>query len=78
MLKRTSPTNDYRISFLWVLIWKYLFCPSGKPTVEYLALARSLSVVHVHDLGVMFLGSIYRWLNITINEALLSKLNDIL
>lgn len=60
---------------MWVLICKYLVCPSsGKTTIEYLALARSLSVGNVHGLGVMFLGSIYRWLNIAVSDAPLSKL----
>lgn len=61
---------------MWVLICKYLFCPSsGKPTIEYLALARSLSVGNIHGLGVMFLGSLYRWLNIAVSDAPLSKFN---
>ncbi|XP_075496156.1 uncharacterized protein LOC142533314 [Primulina tabacum] len=75
-LKRTSPISEERISFMWVLICKYLFCPSsGKPTMEYLALARSLSVGHVHGLGVMFLGSLYHWSNVAVNDAPLSKLS---
>lgn len=63
---------------MWVLIW-YLFCPSsGKPTIEYLAMARSLSFGNVHGLGVMFLGSIYHWLTIVVSDAPLSKLNGVL
>lgn len=75
-LKRTSPTSDERIEFMWVLICMYLFCPSsGKPTIEYLALTRSLSVGNIHGIGLMFLGSLYRWLNIAVSDAPLSKLN---
>ncbi|XP_075478287.1 uncharacterized protein LOC142519228 [Primulina tabacum] len=78
-LKRTSPTSEERISFMWVLICKYLFCPSsGKPTMEYLALARSLSAGNVHGLGVMFLGSLYHWLNVAVNEVPLSRLNGVM
>ncbi|XP_073061902.1 uncharacterized protein [Primulina eburnea] len=46
--------------------------------MEYLALVRSLSVGHVHGLGVMFLGSLYRWLNVVVNDVPLSKLNGAL
>lgn len=78
LLTLTSPSPDERISFMWVLICKYLFGPSfGKTTMEYLPLARSLRVGGIHGLGAMFLGAIYKWLNITVTETPISRLNGV-
>ena len=54
-----DPTLQEHVSFLWVLICRFIFCPaSGKPSLEHLTLARALAAGNSYALGAIFLGSL--------------------
>ena len=61
---RTStgvPSTTEHIEFMWVLICHFLFFPqSGKPSMEYLPLARALAIGRPYALGTNILASVYQ------------------
>ena len=70
-----KPTPQEYVSFLWVLICRFIFCPpSGKPSTEHLTLARALASGNSYALGAMFLGSLYYHLDKCVSEEPFSKI----
>ena len=61
---RTSsgvPSTTEHIKFLWVLLRRFVFFPhSSKPSMEYLPLARALTIEWPHALGTILLASLYQ------------------
>ena len=52
---------DEHVDFLWVLLCRYVFFPSSrKPAMEYLPLAKTLSLGRPYALGTLLLASVYR------------------
>ena len=50
-----------RLSFLWVLLCRYVFFPTFiKPTMKYLPLAKALALGRPYALGTILLASIYQ------------------
>ncbi|KZV39575.1 hypothetical protein F511_02038 [Dorcoceras hygrometricum] len=73
-----EPSITEHIMFLWVLVCQYIFCPiSGKPSVEYLPLACSLSTGKVYNLGAMLLGLFYKGMNSCVANNPLSRLGGV-
>ena len=55
------PSTVEHVEFLWVLLCRYVFCPnSGKPSIEYLPLAKTLALTQPYPLGILLLASIYQ------------------
>ena len=64
-----EPSAEEHIAFLWVLICKYIFCPSSaRPSMEYLPLAKALVHGDHIALGCVFLGSLYSNLRKTVSR----------
>lgn len=70
------PTVTEHIQFLWVLVCKFIICPAGgKPTMEYLPLARSLAIGPSFALGTLLLGSTYHALRKCVTDDPVSKMD---
>ena len=55
------PSIKEHIEFLWVLLCHFVFFPHlGKPSMEYLSLARALAIGWPYALGIIFLASLYQ------------------
>ena len=64
-----EPSAEEHITFLWVLICKYIFYPSSaRPSMEYLPLAKALVHGDHIALGCVFLGSLYSNLRKTVSR----------
>ena len=64
-----KPSTEKYITFLWVLICKYIFCPSStRPSMEYLPLAKALVHGDHVALECVFLGSLYSNLRKIVNR----------
>ena len=70
---RTSirvPSTTEHIEFLWVLLCHFVFFPhSGKPSMEYLPLARALAIGRPYALGTIFLASLYQAMGKYVTEV---------
>ena len=70
--RRTSirvPSTTEHIEFLWVLFFRFVFFPhSGKPSMEYLPLARALAIGQSYALGTIFLASLYQSMGEYVSE----------
>ena len=55
------PSIKEHIESLWVLLFCFVFFPhSGKPSMEYLPLARALAIGRPYALGTIFMASLYQ------------------
>ena len=57
------------IEFPWVLFYRFVFFPhSGKPSIEYLPLARALAIGKPYALGTILLASLYQSIGKYVSE----------
>ncbi|XP_055959740.1 uncharacterized protein LOC126656871 [Mercurialis annua] len=72
----TPPSLEEHTEFLWVLICKFIMCPSsGTPTKEYWKLASNLANGTFVALGPVLLGALYYAFEQSVTTHLLAKLD---
>ncbi|XP_055960678.1 uncharacterized protein LOC126668685 [Mercurialis annua] len=72
----TPPSLEENTEFLWVLICKFIMCPSsGTPTKEYWKLASNLANGTFVALGPVLLGALYYAFEQSVTTHLLAKLD---
>ena len=55
---------------MWVLLCRFVFFPpSGKPSMEYLPLARAFTIGRPYSLGTIFLASLYQAMGKYVTEV---------
>ena len=69
---RTStgvPFTTEKIEFIWVLLCRFIFFPhSGMPSMEYLPLARVISIWQPYAFGTILLASLYQSMGKYVSE----------
>ena len=73
------PSTPVHIEFLWVLLFRFVFLPhSGKPSIEYLPMAKALAIGRPYALGTILLASLYQSMGKYVSEIPYQRVGGVL